>query len=154
MDAILSHAVVHAELLTLSLHEIVARAARILAPLEHSDITLPLDSRDIRGLFLRLDENGIVTDVSFQGSGCAISTASTSMMTQVLKGKSEAEARELFDQFHELIAGEEPDDLTKLGKLAVFAGVRDFPNRVKCATLAWHTMKSALDRASDPASTE
>lgn len=105
-------------------------------------------------LFIRLDDDGIVSDVCFQGSGCAISTASTSMMTQVLKGKSEKEAREFFERFHELIAGEMPENLDHLGKLAVFAGVREFPNRVKCATLAWHTLVAALDKKTDPASTE
>ncbi|MFH0946103.1 MAG: SUF system NifU family Fe-S cluster assembly protein [Planctomycetota bacterium] len=105
-------------------------------------------------LFIRLNDDGVVTDVSFQGSGCAISTASTSMMTQAIKGKTEAEARLLFEQFHDLIAGDLPENLEHLGKLAVFAGVREFPNRVKCATLAWHTLRSALDNKTDPASTE
>ena len=111
-------------------------------------------------LYLHLDADGVVGEVSFQGSGCAISTASTSMMTQILKGKTEAEAHELFDQFHDLITGELAPDLSELealGKLAVFSGVREFPNRVKCATLAWHTLKAALDAGdnqADPASTE
>jgi nitrogen fixation NifU-like protein len=111
-------------------------------------------------LYLQVDAGGIVREASFQGSGCAISTASTSMMTQILKGKTEAEARELFDKFHELITGERPSgrldqlDPADLGKLSVFAGVKEFPNRVKCATLAWHTLKAALDAKDEPVSTE
>jgi len=96
-------------------------------------------------VYLKL-ENGVIQDVSFVGQGCAISTASASLMTEALKGKTEAEAEELFRRFHNLVAGgagvesEEGD----LGKLAVFAGVREFPARVKCASLAWHTLHAAL----------
>ncbi len=93
-----------------------------------------------------------IEDVSFQGSGCAISTASASIMTEVLKGKTLAEARELFDRFHGLVAEDrEADDV---GKLAVFAGVREFPMRVKCATLAWHTLRAALDEDPTVVTTE
>jgi nitrogen fixation NifU-like protein len=98
-------------------------------------------------------EDGVITGVAFQGEGCAISTASASMMTQSLKGKTVEEAERLFRSFHDLLTGEgEPGDA--LGKLEVFAGVREFPVRVKCATLAWHTFKAALDRSDQPASTE
>ena len=83
-------------------------------------------------------------DVGFQGSGCAISTASASLMTEAVKGKSAAEARRLFDAFHALLTGGGAAG-AELGKLAVFAGVREFPMRVKCATLAWHTLRSALE---------
>jgi len=83
-----------------------------------------------------------IADVSFQGSGCAISTASASMMTEALKGKTLADTRELFDRFHGAVA-EETDEV-ELGKLEVFKGVRQFPMRVKCATLAWHTLRAAL----------
>jgi nitrogen fixation NifU-like protein len=101
-------------------------------------------------------EDDIVKDVGFSGSGCAISTASASLMTQSIKGKSVAEVRQLFDGFHELVTGNPADgaDLEKLGKLAVFGGVREFPLRVKCATLAWHTLKSALDGTGEVAKTE
>lgn len=90
-------------------------------------------------------EGDKIKDISFEGSGCAISQASASMMTSALKGKSTAEAQALFDKFHGLVTskpGETPDP--SLGKLAVFAGVCEFPARVKCATLAWHTFQSAL----------
>ena len=101
-------------------------------------------------------ENGAIKDIGFQGSGCAISRASASMMTQSVKGKSKAEAAQLFDQFHRLVTGD-ADAVARareLGKLAVFAGVSKFPARVKCATLAWHTLQSALEGKHDPVSTE
>jgi nitrogen fixation NifU-like protein len=99
----------------------------------------------------------VIQDVAFQGSGCAISTASASMMTESLKGKTLAEAEHIFKRFHELVTGKSAvageDDV--LGKLAAFAGVREFPVRVKCATLAWHTLHAALEGAVDkPVSTE
>jgi nitrogen fixation NifU-like protein len=94
-----------------------------------------------------------VRDVGFQGSGCAISTASASLMTQAVKGKPVAEALRLFDEFHHLVTlGGEPSP--ELGKLAVFAGVREFPMRVKCATLAWHTLRNALEGKREAAKTE
>jgi len=103
-----------------------------------------------------LDMDGdVVKDVAFQGTGCAISTASASMMTQCLKGKTRAEAVELFQKFHHLLTGETSEALeTELGKLAVFSGVRKFPVRVKCATLAWHTLRAALEGAEKTISTE
>jgi nitrogen fixation NifU-like protein len=97
-------------------------------------------------------EGGKVASVRFEGSGCAISTASASMMTEALKGKSESEARSLFERFHELVIGTSEGE--GLGKLQVFAGVRDYPARVKCASLAWHTLHNALDMKGDVASTE
>ena len=89
---------------------------------------------------------GRLADVGFVGTGCAISKASASMMTEAVKGKSEAEAQSLFELFHGLVTGEQPVDADdpRLGKLVVFAGVRDYPVRVKCATLAWHTLRAAL----------
>jgi nitrogen fixation NifU-like protein len=101
-------------------------------------------------------ENGVIQDISFQGSGCAISKASASIMSSVMKGKTAAEAEELFRRFHSLVTEEsgEPADLDSLGKLAVFAGVREFPARVKCASLAWHTLHAALHEDGKPASTE
>jgi nitrogen fixation protein NifU and related proteins len=93
-------------------------------------------------LYLKL-EGDIVKDVSFVGSGCAISTASASLMTESLKGKTREEALKLLDKFHDLLTTDTP--ISKdLGKLVVFCGVRDYPARVKCATLAWHTLKNAL----------
>lgn len=99
-------------------------------------------------LFLKM-EGDIVKDVSFVGSGCAISTASASLMTESLKGKTRDEALKLLDKFHELLTTDAAvrEDL---GKLVVFCGVRDYPARVKCATLAWHTLKSALTSSGDP----
>ncbi len=101
-------------------------------------------------------EDGVVKDVGFSGSGCAISTASASLMTQSIKGKSVDDVRLLFDGFHELVVGDsgEAADFEKLGKLAVFSGVREFPVRVKCATLAWHALHSALENDTAPATTE
>ena len=86
-----------------------------------------------------------IRDISFQGSGCAISKASASMMSQALKNKTTAEAENLFDKFHRIITGQETGSAERLGKLAVFAGVAGFPTRVKCATLAWHTLHAALE---------
>ena len=93
-------------------------------------------------LYVKMDGD-IVRDASFEGSGCAISTASASLMTESLKGKSRQEALKLLDKFHELLTTDTPVS-KDLGKLVVFCGVRDYPARVKCATLAWHTLKSAL----------
>jgi nitrogen fixation NifU-like protein len=95
-----------------------------------------------------LVEGDVVRDATFQGSGCSISTASASMMTDALKGKTVAEAKALFERFHELVTADPSKVATasaELGKLAVFAGVHEFPMRVKCASLAWHTMKAALE---------
>jgi nitrogen fixation NifU-like protein len=103
-------------------------------------------------LFVKMDGD-VVKDASFLGSGCAISTASASLMTESLKGKTRDQALKLLDKFHNLLTTDTP--VTKdLGKLVVFCGVRDYPARVKCATLAWHTLKSALDGAAEPVSTE
>ena len=100
-------------------------------------------------------EDEAIRDVSFQGSGCAISKASASMMTQAVKGKSKAEAAKLFDTFHKLVTtGETNGNQSDLGKLAVFSGVSQFPVRVKCATLAWHTLEAAIEGKQDPVSTE
>lgn len=88
-------------------------------------------------------EDGRVTGVAFQGSGCAISTASASLMTDAIKGKTPEEAEKTFRQFHQLLTEDKPA-ASELGKLAVFSGVRAYPMRVKCATLAWHTLHAAL----------
>jgi nitrogen fixation NifU-like protein len=105
-------------------------------------------------LFLRV-ENGQIEDASFQGNGCAISTASVSLMTEIVKGKSETEAEALFKQFHDMTTGQSDDSqLEALGKLAVLAGVREYPARVKCATLAWHTLDAAIKNQAQTISTE
>lgn len=99
--------------------------------------------------------DGVIQDIRFEGSGCAISKASASMMTDAVKGKSQADAEKLFNEFHELVTSQEAsEDLESMGKLAVFAGVRDYPARVKCASLAWHTLNAALANSGDPVSTE
>jgi len=96
-----------------------------------------------------------IKDISFDGSGCAISVASASLMTEAMKGKTVTEAKQLFDDFRELLTGgaAEPD-LSKLGKLAALAGVRDYPTRIKCAILCWHTLNSALQGKSEAVTTE
>ena len=106
-------------------------------------------------IYLKLDD-GRIRDVTFQGAGCAISKASASVMSQVVKGKTLEEAGELFEEFHRLVTGgtaSEPD-LERLGRLAAFAGVSEFPARVKCASLAWHTMKAALENTETKVTTE
>lgn len=122
---------------------------------------LPSANRDAEGhnplcgdqLKLHLQvEDGIIRDVHFEGSGCAISTASASLMTEVLKGKDEEEAMRLMEAFQRLVTGiGEPEGL---GKLEALAGVREFPSRVKCATLAWHTLQAALENRHVPVTTE
>lgn len=104
----------------------------------------PLCGDDIT-IYLTI-ENGVIRDVGFGGHGCAISTASASLMTEALKGKTVSEAEELFGDMHHLLTRENGAaiDLNRLGKLKVLAGVHEFPSRVKCATLAWHTMHAAL----------
>jgi nitrogen fixation NifU-like protein len=100
-------------------------------------------------VYLKVDDAGVVQDCAFKGHGCAISTASASMMTEVVRGKTQAEAEALFQAFHALATGgEEPDlsgiDEDDLDRLRALSGVRQFPIRVKCATLAWHTMQAAM----------
>jgi nitrogen fixation NifU-like protein len=106
-------------------------------------------------VFLEL-ENDRVKNVGFQGSGCAISTASASVMTESVKGKTLADAEMLFDVFHQLVTGKPPaaGKTPELGKLAAFSGVSEFPARVKCATLAWHTLHAALQGEGETVSTE
>jgi nitrogen fixation NifU-like protein len=101
-------------------------------------------------------KDGIIKDISFQGSGCAISKASASLMTAELKGKTAAQAQELFDNVHRMLTGEfeGSDGAAGVGKLAILSGVCKFPARVKCATLAWHTVNSALKGVAEIATTE
>jgi nitrogen fixation protein NifU and related proteins len=104
-------------------------------------------------LYVRLDGDRI-GDVSFQGTGCAISKASASLMTDAVKGKTVEEARAMFDRFHEMVTSSPESAVPEIGKLAVLAGVREFPTRVKCASLAWHTLKAAVAGGEGPVSTE
>ena len=99
-------------------------------------------------------EGDSIQDIAFQGSGCAISKASASMMTQSVKGKTKRQAKELFKHFHRTVTGGRDEDSVDLGKLAAFAGVAEFPTRVKCATLAWHTLEAALEGKQEAVSTE
>ncbi|MBZ5504351.1 MAG: SUF system NifU family Fe-S cluster assembly protein [Acidobacteriia bacterium] len=99
-------------------------------------------------------KDGAISDIGFQGSGCAISKASASMMTQTLKGKTTGEAEGIFSKFHDLVTGQAAGSGEDLGKLAVFAGVSEFPLRVKCATLAWHALRAALYGEEQAISTE
>ena len=106
-------------------------------------------------IYLKIEAE-VVKEISFQGSGCAISKASTSLMSTVMKGKTRSEAEELFQQFHRLVTGEPvtTSDSKDLGRLAAFGGVSEFPARVKCAVLSWHTVHSALQGKTESVSTE
>jgi nitrogen fixation NifU-like protein len=121
------------------------RRAEGFNPLCGDRVTVYLDLKD-----------DVLRDIAFQGSGCAISKASASMMTDSLKGKSRAEVEALFKAFHDLVTGRDGERAggPDLGKLVVFSGVREFPVRVKCATLAWHTLRAALENRREIASTE
>ena len=99
-------------------------------------------------------EGDVIRDLSFEGNGCAISTASASLMTDALKGRKLADVQRMFDDFHHMVTDAEPAPHPQLGKLEVLAGVREFPARVKCATLAWHTLQAALKDRAAPVSTE
>jgi nitrogen fixation NifU-like protein len=128
------------------------RNFRALAgPSRHAEGYNPLCGDRIT-LYVKL-EGDRIADIAFEGSGCAISTASASLLTETLKGKSRAEVEELFGKFHDLVTGK-GNGGASLGKLAVFSGVSEFPVRVKCATLAWHTLKSALEGEEKTVSTE
>ena len=114
----------------------------------------PLCGDNIK-VFVKLDGD-VIQDVSFHGSGCAISQASASLMTTSVIGKTTAEAEELFNNFHAMVVGDAGQEISRagMGKLAAFAGVREFPARVKCANLAWHTLHAAIRAETDPVSTE
>lgn len=108
-------------------------------------------------VYLKVAPDGTIEDVSFQGLGCAISKSSASVMTTILKGKTRQQAEELFVKFHNLVTSppDSPINADDLGRMAVFSGVREFPVRIKCATLAWHTLLAALDRKTEePVTTE
>jgi len=107
-------------------------------------------------IYLQINSDNVIEGIKFEGQGCSISTASASLMTEALKGKSIAEFERLFEAFHHMATAdmdEKPDE-EALGKLAVLAGVKEFPSRIKCATLCWHTLKSAIEDAGEPARTE
>ncbi len=119
----------------------------------HADGFNPLCGDKI-ALDLKLDPQGVIEDIKFKGSGCAISKASASMMTAALKGKSAKEAEKIFHGFHDMVMGKEGAKGQDLGKLKVFAGVKEYPARVKCASLAWHTLEAALHDKKDMVSTD
>ena len=106
-------------------------------------------------IYLKIQDD-LVVDVSFEGAGCAISTASASLLTETLKGMTVAQAEALFEKFHQMLTRDSslPIDEEEMGKLVVFAGVSEYPTRVKCATLAWHTLLAALKNEQQPVSTE
>ena len=116
----------------------------IEGPTHHAEGYNPLCGDRLK-LYVNVEEDRIV-DVAFEGSGCAISKASASLMTDALKGKTVADARAMFERFHRMVTTPPDQTVEDLGKLSVLAGVREFPIRVKCASLAWHTLKAALDR--------
>ena len=134
-------------------HRKVPRNYREIAGADHKAEGFNPLCGDRFTVYLHLDGDTI-RDISFQGSGCAISKASASMMTQILKGKSRREAEKLFGNFHDLVTGNGHPSEEEMGKLAVFSGVSEFPARVKCATLAWHTLQAALAGQQDAVSTE
>ena len=126
-------------------HNRTPRNFRVLAqPTHWAEGFNPLCG-DRLDLFLNVESERIA-DIGFQGSGCAISRASASLMTDALRGRSVSEARELFRRFHEMVTTPPDRAVEDMGKLSALAGVREFPVRVKCATLAWHTLQAALDR--------
>ena len=104
-------------------------------------------------LFLRV-EDGVVTQASFVGDGCAISTASASLLTEATRGRAEGDALQLAESFRNMVSGKREPAEAALGKLTVFAGVRDYPTRVKCATLAWHTLRAAIEQSGETVKTE
>jgi len=134
-------------------HNKSPRNFRAIEPCDHeADGFNPLCGDKVH-VYVKLDGDRI-EDVSFLGEGCAISKAAASMMTQAIKGRTIAEAQAIFDTYQHMVMGEGSPDVESIGKLAIFEGVREFPMRVKCATLAWHTFKAALEDRGDPATTE
>ena len=136
-------------------HSKAPRNYRTLAKADHQAEGYNPLCGDRFTVYLEMDGDSI-RDISFQGSGCAISKSSASMMTQILKGKTKEEAGKVFERFHQLVTGHTPPngEQADLGKLAVFSGVSEFPARVKCATLAWHTLQAALEGKQEAVSTE
>ncbi len=134
-------------------HSKVPRNYRVMTEADHKAEGFNPLCGDRFTVYLHMDRDAI-RDISFQGSGCAISKASASMMTQILKGKTRADAEQLFGKFHDLVTGHGHPSEEEMGKLAVFSGVSEFPARVKCATLAWHTLQAAIAGTQDAVSTE
>lgn len=134
-------------------HNSQPRNYRVLEPATHQANGFNPLCGDRVTLYLDVKDN-IIRDISFQGNGCAISTASASMLTETLKGKTLAEAQQIFEAFRAMATGTEEPDEDVLDKLTVLAGVREFPSRVKCATLVWHTLQAALNKQDKPAITE
>jgi nitrogen fixation protein NifU and related proteins len=128
------------------------RNFRTIEPARHAEGFNPLCG-DRLTVYLKV-EGDRIQDASFQGSGCAISKASASLMTEAVKGKTLAEASGLFERFHRLLMRSDTEPAADLGKLSVFAGVRQYPTRIKCASLAWHTLRAAADACTDVVSTE
>ena len=133
------------------------RKPRNFGPLDEADHQAsghnPLCGDRVK-VFLNLDNDRKVTDIRFEGAGCAISTASASLMTEAVKGKTVDEAQDLFSRFRDMVTGDGELEAFDLGKLEALAGVRDLPVRVKCATLAWHTLQAALTDEAASVSTE
>jgi nitrogen fixation protein NifU and related proteins len=117
---------------------------KIPPPCRHAEGLNPLCGDKLQ-VYLKLDADERIEDLSFEGSGCAISVASASLMTESLRGRTRAEAEILFERIHGMLTGAEEPDIPAVGKLAALAGVREYPSRVKCASLCWHTMHSALE---------
>ena len=135
-----------------------SRSPRNFGPIENQNLSArgynPLCGDEVE-IFLHRDGTGILRQIAFEGCGCAISTASASILTEVLKGRTEEEVREIFNEFHEMVTGEGgPPSREGLMKLNVFGGVKEFPSRVKCATLVWHTLIQALDKKDGEVCTE
>ncbi len=128
-------------------HNKKPRNFRKLVPASHSAEGYNPLCGDQLTIYLNLEDDS-VKEISFEGSGCAISKAAASMMTQAVKGKTKEQAEELFKEFHSMVIGEPGEEAVtnSLGNLKIFAGVREFPVRVKCATLPWHTMHAALNK--------
>lgn len=116
---------------------------KIPPPCRHAEGLNPLCGDKLQ-VYVRLDADDRIEDVSFEGSGCAISVASASLMTEALRGLARPEAEALYERIHGMLTGTEDADLDTVGKLAALAGVRAYPSRVKCASLCWHTIHSAL----------
>lgn len=120
------------------------RNFRVIDPVNHQANGYNPLCGDRLTLYVAVDEDGLIEDVAFKGSGCAISTASASLLTEHLRGKTVEQAEAIFAHFHRVLTEDEAPDPDLLGKLAALEGVRQYPSRVKCATLAWHTLEAAL----------
>ena len=116
---------------------------KIPPPCSHAEGLNPLCGDKLQ-VYLKVDAQDRIEDVSFEGSGCAISVASASLMTEALRGRTRAEAEAMFERIHGMLTGTELADVAAIGKLAALAGVRQYPSRIKCASLCWHTVHAAL----------